>query len=103
MVKPRKHHGPAETGPRPPRSALSYPVAPTCVAYEQLPNFGVPRFTRVHLGRLMAEGSFPAAFQLSPNRIGWRLTEVQQWLANRPVARSVKGARRRAAREADHG
>jgi hypothetical protein len=96
--KRRIHHGPVKIGPRPPRSALPYPVAPTYVGYDQLPDFGIPKFTRVHLGRMMAAGLFPAAFQLSPNRIAWRLTEVQQWLANRPVARSVKGARRRAAR-----
>jgi hypothetical protein len=103
LKRKRSHHGPSETGPRPPRSALPYPVAPTYVGYDQLANFGIPRFTRVHLGRMMAAGLFPVAFQLSPNRIAWRLTEVQEWLASRPVARSVKGVRRRAAREADHG
>jgi hypothetical protein len=94
LKRKRSHHGPAETGPRRPRSALPYPGAAIYVSYVDLPNHGVPRYTRVHLGRMMAAGLFPPAYQLSPNRIGWLLSDLETWKQNRPLARvlAVKGA-----------
>ena len=94
IVKRRSHHGPAETGPRLPRTALPYPGATVYVSYAELPNHGVPRYTRVHLGRMMSAGLFPPAYQLSPNRIGWLLSDLETWKQNRPLARvlAVKDA-----------
>jgi predicted DNA-binding transcriptional regulator AlpA len=54
------------------------------VSYEDLsPKHGID-FTRVHLRRLMAKGQFPPAYQLSPNRVAWKLSELKVWKANRP-------------------
>ena len=61
------------------------------VTYDELPSHGVP-YTRVHLNRLMRKGLFPIAVQLSPNRIAWRVSDVEQWKANRPPARAVEAA-----------
>jgi hypothetical protein len=38
---------------------------------------------RVDAARKRA-ADFPAAVEMSPNRIGWHLHEVRQWLASRP-------------------
>jgi predicted DNA-binding transcriptional regulator AlpA len=61
----------------------------TFVAYPQLANYGVPRYSRKHLLDLQRRGQFPRAVQLSPNRIAWRASELAQWCASRPVARAV--------------
>jgi prophage regulatory protein len=60
------------------------------VTYDELPHFGV-RYSRVHLRRLMARGQFPRAREITPNRIGWSLREIEHWLASRPV-RAVSAA-----------
>ena len=49
-------------------------------------------YCRVHVNRLMERGEFPMAIKLSPNRIAWRAQEIEDWLASRPAARSVRGA-----------
>jgi len=56
------------------------------VAYSQLSAHGIV-FTRVHLRRLIAAGIFPPAVQISPNRLGWRLSDLAAWKASRPMAR----------------
>ena len=56
------------------------------ITYEELRSHGVP-YTRVHLNRLMHKGLFPVAVRLSPNRIAWRVADIEQWKANRPPAR----------------
>jgi predicted DNA-binding transcriptional regulator AlpA len=67
----------------------SDPASPL-VTYPELAEHGVP-FTRKHLLVLQRRGLFPKAIELSPNRIAWRLLEIIEWRANRPVARSVRG------------
>ena len=39
------------------------------------------------LGRLIEDEGFPPGVLLSPNIRAWRLDEVEQWLATRPVER----------------
>jgi hypothetical protein len=56
------------------------------ITYDQLPEHGVPRYSRVHMRRLMAEGLFPRSMMLSPNRIAWRKSDVAAWKASRPIA-----------------
>ena len=63
-------------------------VSDVFIPYDRLLDHGVP-YTRVHLNRLMRKGLFPVAVQLSPNRIAWRLADVEQWKASRPPARSA--------------
>ncbi len=59
------------------------------IAYPELPNYGVPKYTRKHLLDLQRRGQFPKARQLSPNRVGWAEEEVVAWVASRPTARAV--------------
>ncbi len=59
------------------------------VAYPELPDYGVPAFSRKHLLDLQKKGKFPKARQLSANRIGWLEDEIRDWVASRPVARAV--------------
>lgn len=59
------------------------------VTFPELPNYGVPRWTRQHLINLQRSSKFPRARQLSPNRIGWAEDEIRAWVASRPVAQSV--------------
>lgn len=53
------------------------------VAYSDLAaNVGIG-FTRMHLRRLIDRGLFPQAYQVSPNRIAWKLSELTAWKASR--------------------
>jgi Prophage CP4-57 regulatory protein (AlpA) len=56
------------------------------ITYDQLPDYGIPKYSRVHIRRLMARGLFPRPVMLSPNRIAWRKSEVAAWKASRPIA-----------------
>ena len=40
-------------------------------------------FSRVHILNLEKSGKFPKRLQLGPNRVGWRLEDVLEWLAKR--------------------
>jgi predicted DNA-binding transcriptional regulator AlpA len=62
------------------------------VTYPQLPDYGVPAYSRKHLLDLQRRGLFPKALQLSPNRIGWDEDSIRIWVASRPVARAVAEA-----------
>lgn len=42
------------------------------------------RYSKRHLDRLIAQGTFPAPIQLGPKKIGWIETEVLEWLHARP-------------------
>jgi Prophage CP4-57 regulatory protein (AlpA) len=68
------------------------------VPYMEFDQHGVPLYSRVHPTRLMRAGLFPAAVQLSGNRIAWRLSDLERWKASRPVARAAQapGQRRTA-------
>lgn len=54
------------------------------VPYADLYVHGIPSYCRVHLQRLMRRNLFPQAHLLSPNRIGWRLSDLKAWKASRP-------------------
>jgi predicted DNA-binding transcriptional regulator AlpA len=56
------------------------------ITYNQLPDYGIPQYSRVHIRRLMARGLFPRPVMLSPNRIAWRKSEVAAWKTSRPRA-----------------
>ncbi len=56
------------------------------ITYDQLPDYGIPKYSRVHIRRLMARGLFPLPVMLSPNRIAWRQSDLAAWKASRPVA-----------------
>lgn len=36
--------------------------------------------------QMIREGKFPKPRQLSPKRVGWRVTELDEWCENRPVS-----------------
>jgi predicted DNA-binding transcriptional regulator AlpA len=57
------------------------------VAYPELAEHGI-NYSRVHLRRLITRGLFPSAVMLSPNRIAWRLSDLDRWKASRPTAPS---------------
>jgi prophage regulatory protein len=61
------------------------------VSYFDLRAHGIP-YTRVHLYRMMRNGTFPASIRLSPNRIAWRLSELENWKNSRPLAREAVAA-----------
>ena len=56
------------------------------ITYCQLPEHGVPNYSRVHTRRLIARGLFPRPVMLSPNRIAWRRSDLVAWKASRPKA-----------------
>jgi hypothetical protein len=58
------------------------------VRFHDLPKHGIPPYHRIHIGRLMRRGQFPAAVQLSQNRIAWRVSDLEDWIASRPIAAS---------------
>ncbi|GEM_PF-5332682 len=76
------------TSPKPaPRS----PGDEIFVTYPQLPCHGV-KYARVHLRRLISRGLFPRPIMLSPNRIAWKLSDIEAWKATRPQAPMPKVA-----------
>jgi hypothetical protein len=56
------------------------------ITYNQLPNYGIPKYSRVHLRRLIVRGLFPRPVMLSPNRIAWRQSDLVAWKTSRPMA-----------------
>ena len=56
------------------------------ITYDQLPDYDVPKFSRVHTRRLIVRGLFPRPIMLSPNRIAWRKSDLEAWKASRPSA-----------------
>lgn len=50
------------------------------------------RTTRVYFYRLMRRGAFPAAIQVSDNRIAWDRAAVLRWMASRPAVRYASGS-----------
>jgi hypothetical protein len=63
--------------------------APVFVAFDQLPAYGVPKFSRVHIIRLQRLGKFPQQVQITANRVGWTLDSIQDWVASRPLSSKV--------------
>ena len=44
-------------------------------------------YSRTHIYRLEAKGSFPERIRLGSNRVGWSLAEVLDWIEKRKEAR----------------
>lgn len=40
-------------------------------------------YTPQHIHRLEKAGRFPRRLQLGPNRVGWRLTDIERWINER--------------------
>jgi len=58
------------------------------VTYPELSGYGI-KYTRKHLIDLQRDGLFPAARQISANRIAWEEDSILPFLASRPVATSA--------------
>ena len=65
------------------------------ITYLELPDYGVPKYSRKHLLDMQRRNQFPSAIQLSPNRVAWRLSSIREWCANRPVATAATRADKR--------
>ena len=44
-------------------------------------------YTARHIYRLERSGKFPNRVRLGANRVTWRLAEIEQWFAARPVVK----------------
>lgn len=42
--------------------------------------------TRATLGRWVKAGLFPAPYKIGPQRIAWKLSEVQAWIDSKEVS-----------------
>jgi hypothetical protein len=62
------------------------------VTFFELPDLGVPRWSRKHVIDLVKAGKFVAPRQLSDNRIGWLKSDVLHWVHSRPIANIATGA-----------
>ena len=60
------------------------------LTFKQLKDRGVP-YSRMHIDRLEKAGQFPKRVQLSPNRVAWLESEVEQWFSERVAARDATG------------
>ena len=40
--------------------------------------------------RMMRRGQFPQQVQLSPNRVAWRVTDIVEWVSNRPLSQKTR-------------
>ncbi|WP_170482253.1 helix-turn-helix transcriptional regulator [Ruegeria arenilitoris] len=56
----------------------------TLLSFEHLEEIGI-KYSREHLRRLEAADQFPKRLRLSPGRVAWRLSEIEDWLESRPV------------------
>ena len=43
-------------------------------------------YTPQHIHRLEKAGRFPRRLQLGPNRVGWKLVDIEQWISERVTA-----------------
>ncbi|OZB21971.1 MULTISPECIES: AlpA family transcriptional regulator [Acidiphilium] len=56
------------------------------IRYQQLKDRGIP-WTRVHIGRLVRAGEFPAPVNLGGQTIAWVEAEIDAWAADRAASR----------------
>lgn len=61
------------------------------VPYSELSRYGI-RYSRIHITAMVKAGAFPAPRQMSPNRVAWRLSDLQQWIDSRPPVRAPASA-----------
>ena len=79
LAKPAAFAGPSSSGE-------------TFVLYTQLPEVGIPRYSRVYLRELVLKGQFPRPVQLSERRIAWKLSDLEAWKASRPIKSAAEHA-----------
>ena len=48
-------------------------------------------YTPQHIHRLERAGRFPRRLQLGPNRVGWRLVDIERWINERAPAATPAG------------
>ncbi len=65
--------------------------AQVLVIFSDLKALGIPH-TLNHLRRLWKRGLFPSPLQISEHRIAWRLSDLQEWLANLQPVDTAPGA-----------
>lgn len=56
------------------------------ITYPDLQDHGI-RVSRISVNNWMDKGIFPPAIQISPNRVGWRLSDIERFKASRPPSR----------------
>lgn len=65
--------------------------------------------TTKHIRTLEAQGDFPARVRIGPNRVAWRLRDLEEWIDARIQRHSISEENRRGRwaaadeQEADHG
>jgi prophage regulatory protein len=52
---------------------------PILISYEQLLQLGI-QYSKEHIRRLEYCGLFPERVRLSPKRVAWVLTEIENWI-----------------------
>ena len=63
----------------------------------------IPRVTnktglaRTTIYKKVADGTFPPPVKLTSNTVAWRSEDIDKWIAERPIADSVKGPHRKTA------
>ena len=90
--------------PLPPRSRVAVDLVNDprhiVIEEEQLPLLGI-RHGPEELQEMWQSGEFPVPVQMSPNRIGWILADLHQWIDSRPpVAAPGRSAARQRTRSA---
>lgn len=46
-------------------------------------------FSPMHIWRKEKDGTFPRRIKLGPNRVGWSLHEIVEWIAERKAERGA--------------
>jgi prophage regulatory protein len=49
-------------------------------------------YTPQHIHRLEKAGRFPRRLQLGPNRVGWRLVDIERWVNERAAVAGASPA-----------
>ncbi len=50
---------------------------------------GIVPYSPMHIRRMEAEDRFPKRIHLGPNRVGWSLKEIQDWIEARKAERDT--------------
>jgi predicted DNA-binding transcriptional regulator AlpA len=70
------------------RDADDDPALPMLARFTDLQDAGITN-NWTHLTRLIKEENFPQGFLLSRNIRAWKVSDIRQWLAERPTARKT--------------
>jgi predicted DNA-binding transcriptional regulator AlpA len=65
------------------------PATSPFITFAELKQFGIA-YSRKHLLDLMRQGKFPAARQITSNRVAWLKSEILEYVASRPVSRVLR-------------